>query len=428
MSSGMYGEGGIPPDKDNMDLGESVPISTSKANILNNLQQAFGNNGQSNITQNDTNLIQSEHKHYDLNTRYRPSDKGPFFVHVESKEKNIGKLHAIRVGHYLKQDPSIRAGITDIKSLGRNKIKIEFRNFDIANKIIEHKCITENNFIAYIPKFFVERKGIARGVDTFFDDEYLLNEIKNENPNVTSVKRFMRKQIDSNGQQILIPRQLISVSFLGTTLPSYIYINQVRFEIEPFIYPVIQCLNCLRYGHVLQNCKGKERCKKCGESHVDSNNTTDCQTKCIYCQSYDHSSLSKNCSEYLQQKKIKEAMANHNISFNEAKQLQNNSSYKIATQNRFQVLDNVKEYPPLPRSDQNLISKPRNTTYKISTSQPPRINFEQTKKRKADSITDDSSPSIREPGPKNQSILPNPYRDDFMNYKQKLAEQITVYT
>lgn len=279
---------------------------------------------------------------------------------------------------------------------------------------------------SYIPKFFVERKGIAKGVDTFFDDEYLLNEIKTENSNVTSVKRFMRKQTDSEGSLKFIPRQMISVSFLGSTLPKYICINQVRFEVEPFVYPVIQCIKCLRYGHVQQNCKGKERCKNCGETH--EKDTPDCQIKCIYCKNSDHNSTSKNCPEFIQQKKIKENMANLNISFNEAKQMQNNSYYNVTTQNKFQALDDVREYPPLPSSSQNIFSKPKSPVQRISNNQSAYVSLEQTKKRKADTFSKVDSPPRRESLPTHFSILPNPYRDEFLNHKNKLIEQVTSFT
>ncbi|KAK4886117.1 hypothetical protein RN001_002388 [Aquatica leii] len=148
MDNGRYGEAGdlnSAPGVDNnaltMDIGESVPYHNNNPS-----------NSQISITQ-----------HYDLKLRYRSTDIGPYFVYVESNDKNIGKFQAIRVGHYLKQDAVIRSQISDIKSLGRNKIRLEFISYLAANKIITHTCITDNNFIAYIPKYFVERKGIIKG-------------------------------------------------------------------------------------------------------------------------------------------------------------------------------------------------------------------------------------------------------------------------
>ncbi|KAJ8965108.1 hypothetical protein NQ314_004332 [Rhamnusium bicolor] len=162
-----------------------------------------------------------------------------------------------------------------------------------------------------------ERRGIVKGVDTYFREEYLLNEIKLENPNAVNVKRFTRKIVQSDGVEKIVPRQLISVSFLGTSLPN---------------------MKCLRYGHVMQNCKGKSRCKNCGETHEEFDNCT--LIKCIYCNSNEHISSSKECSEYQNQRKYKETMAKFNVSFKEAKQINKFPDYsKILTQNKFDILD-----------------------------------------------------------------------------------------
>ncbi|KAK4872193.1 hypothetical protein RN001_016317 [Aquatica leii] len=140
MDSGRYGEAG--------DLNSALGVD----NIMDIVKSVPYHNN------NPSNSKISKTLHYDLKLRYRSTDIGPYFVYVESNNKNIGKLHAIRVGHYLRQDADIRSQISDIISLGRNKISLEFRSYLAANKIITHACITDNNFIAYISKYFVERK------------------------------------------------------------------------------------------------------------------------------------------------------------------------------------------------------------------------------------------------------------------------------
>lgn len=446
MSGGEYGEGGLPPDinvrtyistqsqecMDQEQIGEIIPnpllkthsrndvSKTHNTGVLSNLIQSLGGQKTVGINNNEQVCSTEQQKHYDLKTRYRPSDKGPFFVYIESLDKNIGKLHAIRVGHHLKQDSYLRSSIVDIKTLGKNKIKVEFKNHKSANDILTHRCIKENNYVAYIPKFYVERRGIVKGVDTYFNEEYLLNEIKLENPDAVNVKRFTRKIMQTDGTEKVVPRQLISVSFLGTSLPKRIVINQVIFEVEPYIYPVIICNKCLRYGHVIQNCKGKSRCKNCGETHDESFNCT--SIKCIYCNSNEHTSSSKDCPEYKNQRKYKENMAKFNISFKEATQMNKFPDYsKILTQNKFEILDEEKDFPSLPSTSTHIFTaKPKNVMPRrnfISTSQP--LKF---KKRKMD---EPSQKDYNKSG--NTSILPNPYRDEFISYKEKLIESMAVY-
>lgn len=59
---------------------------------------------------------------YDLNNRYRFNDKGPFIVYIEHKEKNIGRLFPIRIGHFLRKDIRFKNNIVDMKSIGKNSL------------------------------------------------------------------------------------------------------------------------------------------------------------------------------------------------------------------------------------------------------------------------------------------------------------------
>ncbi|CAH2011885.1 unnamed protein product [Acanthoscelides obtectus] len=45
---------------------------------------------------------------FDFKNTYTTTDTGPFFVCIEHKTKNIGRLFPIRVGHYLQQVPEFR--------------------------------------------------------------------------------------------------------------------------------------------------------------------------------------------------------------------------------------------------------------------------------------------------------------------------------
>ena len=89
----------------------------------------------------------------------------------------------------------------------------------------------------------ISLKRLGLGIDTFFDDNYLLKEIKSENSKAVEVKRMSRKILLEDGTAKYVPKQSIVVSFLGTILPKYVTINSVLFEVEPYIYSVIQCYN-----------------------------------------------------------------------------------------------------------------------------------------------------------------------------------------
>lgn len=117
-------------------------------------------------------------------------------------------------------------------------------------------------------------------------------------------------------------------------------------------------------------------------------------------------------------------MAFENVSFKEAETLVNNPSYsKITTNNRFNILNNLQNFPPLPQTTSdinkqavpNLIGKPsvNNNSKKRKANTPPVPPRDHIKIAKSKS--------------QSQPIIPNPYRDEFIQYKEKLITQIAGF-
>lgn len=358
---------------------------------------------------------------YDLNNRYSCTDNGPFFVYVEHINKNVGRLFPIRVGHYLFNNSDFKNDIMDIKSVGINRVKVIFKSYTVANRLINHDLIINNNLVAYIPKFYTHKKGVVKMVDTFFEEDYLKDAIQS-NVRVVEVRRMKRRVTNADGTTNLVPRQIIIVTFLGNSLPSNIQINLVNFAVEPYIYPVVQCYKCFRYGHTLKLCKSNAKCKNCAKVYDTDHNCEKENPYCFHCKTEGHISTSKKCPYYIKQQNIKKIMASENVNFIEAEKILNNPSYaKITVNNRFSLLNNLNNYPELPPS-----SNKSNTIQPIirrpSTQPTP-------KKRKARSPVRPTSPlPIKNPATKkSQPIIPNPYRDEFVQYREKLISGISLF-
>lgn len=374
--------------------------------------------------QSNEDNVHQQRGEIDFNNRYNYTDKGPYYVFVEHKDRSMGRLFPIRVGYYLRLSNEYKKSILDIKIVGRNRVKVILDDRRAANSMINNELLTKNNLIAYVPKFFTQKRGVVRMVDTFFTDEYLLNNIESERK-VVEVKRVEKKFME-NGVEKIVKRQVLIVSFMGNALPSCIRINGVNFPVEPYIQPVIQCRKCFRYGHVTKLCKNNEyNCKKCAMIHEQGE--CDDQTRCIYCKTADHTSISKLCPVYQKQKRIKERMAKQNLSFKEAETIENNPSYsKVVTNNRFQVLDTLENFPPLvtpSTSNPVPITKPRNSHYpKSNLKSGQERNF--SKKRKAAGPPTPASPISSPPSP---LAIPNPYAKEFREYKEKLVERLLPF-
>lgn len=325
--------------------------------------------------------------------KYRITDPAPYYVYVEHAEKNVGRLFPIRVGHFLYQCEELRKGIVDIIPIGINRVKVITKTYSMANKLVDHPLLLENKLRSYIPTYFTQKKGVVKLVDTIFDIDYLWKNIHSDQE-VVDIKRLRKKVVNrDSGKEELIDRQTIVVTFLGSVVPNRIRINLCTFPVEPWVYPVVKCYSCLRFGHVASQCRGKLRCSRCGSDGHGFENCPSETSECIHCSSKNHHANSRKCPAYVRQHNIKKIMASENVSFKEAEHIVDNPSYaKVTTHNRFSVLGNEENFPSLPKQDYNpttssfFLRKPRNGSVRSS---PQQVSQE---KRKA-SATSPISPT-----------------------------------
>lgn len=362
----------------------------------------------------------------DFTNRYKPTDKGPFYVFVEHKDKSLGKLFPMRVGYYLRLHGEYKKSIEDIKVVRKNRVKVVLNNFNSANNMINNYLLTKNGLLAYIPKFYTQKKGLLRMVDTFFSDEYLLNYIESDR-NVLEIKRLERRIVDEQGREKMVKRQMVVVSFEGNELPAAVRINGVHFPVDPYIFPVVQCKKCLRYGHITKLCKNNDSlCKICSKSHDEG--ACENQAWCIYCNTADHPSISNKCPVFLKQKRIKERMAKQNLSFKEAQAIEESPSYaNVFTNNRFDILNNLENFPSLNQpstSQQTFVTKPRYNSFAATVKASQNSNNNFPKKRKA--AKEPIRPSSAE-GEAAPLAIPNPYAVEFRQYKQNLRERLITF-
>lgn len=279
----------------------------------------------------------------------------PYYVYVEHSEKNVGKLHPMALGKFLHIDLNIKNDIIEISRMGINRVKIEMKSVNAINKLIENPMIKDKGYIAYVPRHLTERKGVIKGVCTSLEDNLLKSYI-DSNVRIKHCKRAYRKVSNSENIQ-QIPTQTIFITFEGSVLPRYVFLNSVRCLVEPFVSNVIQCTKCLRFRHVASQCRSKDKlCVNCGSVHEGE--CSDEDRLCRHCNSPDHNSLNKNCPRYKKEKQVKYIMATSNVSYAEAEKKYNDPNYStvVTTKNRFELLDSGEEFPPLNFSQATQVS------------------------------------------------------------------------
>lgn len=381
----------------------------------------------------------NESKVFNLNKT--SSYSNDIYVYIEKSDNHsISRLHPMFVGHLLHNKLNVK-NITNIERVGINRIKVWMRTLLDANKLVENKKLKEENLIAYIPNNLLTRKAIVKQVDTIFNEEYLFNNIIC-NGTLLEVKRLKRKVL-IDGEPVLIPKQMILLTFEGNILPSHIVINSVRCPVEPYVQKVIQCFKCLRFGHVANQCKNtKTLCTNCSKDMEDQHQCRDPQDSfCIYCKTQNHKSTSKNCPTFIKQMNIKKQMAYNNSTYLETKNNRHGAYSTVVSNNRYQILENLEEFPPLPTENSRVdYRRPHNTHHlrphdlhqKLSLSQPNMYmggstsmnetnpsNSQSSKKRKA------VSPPVEFPKPMFPPIInpinplpPLTYSSDNLNNEE----------
>lgn len=181
-----------------------------------------------------------------------------------------------------------------------------------------------------IPRYLISCKVLIRNIPIEFSEQEIHDNI--EFPNYINTKvihvRRIKKRLVVDGKISYTPTHLAVITLSGVVIPECIMLYRCVSKCELYIPPVIQCRNCMRYGHIRNNCKSNSRCHKCGFSGTSQEVVEHCRVCenicCLYCKGGHSASeegtplRSRCCPEFYRQQNIKEYMVSNNVSFFEA--------------------------------------------------------------------------------------------------------------
>ena len=73
--------------------------------------------------------------------------------------------------------PELDNSIKQIKSIGKNRVKIIFKDGQSANSLASSKNLHAYNLEAPIPKFLLVRQGVISNIDTYLSEDTIKNKI-----------------------------------------------------------------------------------------------------------------------------------------------------------------------------------------------------------------------------------------------------------
>ena len=211
-----------------------------------------------------------------------------------------------------------KVNFKSIESHSKNTWKITFETMAQANAVIRNKAVKDSGFIAIIPRFKLQRKGVIKGIPVDITNEELLESLRAENPEVAINRIFRLKRRDYNSKQ-WINSQSVCVEFKGQTLPRDVKLWRAVLEVSIYVPQVRRCYNCGGIGHISKGCTSQPKCLQCGESHpIDKTRRCENPKRCINC-GKDHFTLDRTCTKFIQQVEIIRIMAYDNVSYIEAR-------------------------------------------------------------------------------------------------------------
>ncbi|XP_065087632.1 uncharacterized protein LOC135709261 [Ochlerotatus camptorhynchus] len=213
----------------------------------------------------------------------------------------------------------------------------------------------------------------------------------------------------------------ISVTFRTSKLPEEVKLYCCLNKVMAFINKPVICHNCLRYGHKTDSCRSKKRCTVCALQH-EGMDSGDCPNpkKCMYCKKA-HRTTDSECPEWSRQRNIKTIMSKTNLTYMEARELN-----PVLTQNRYEILENVEEFPTPADSFADMVAG------NFKTKNPHQYRKERNKRtlqQEDVNIADkvqvfaDKKKKTDQEGEKNGVALFNKYRvTDFDRWAQKFEQ------
>jgi hypothetical protein len=213
------------------------------------------------------------------------SSTGEFPVYVEGVEyqDKIGNRNPLQLSKLFK---AVK-GIWERRRINANKIMLVFKQASAANDFLNDSCLQDNNMRAYIPASSVETVGVIRYIPKETSNFELFKKLTSD-CEIIRVRRFTKK---IEGE--MVPLTTISVTFAGTILPQYIYLDNWRYKVDKFIPPLMQCFKCMKFNHSAYHCRNEQVCSKCSGNHSYKECEND-EIKCSNCQGA-HLAISKLC-------------------------------------------------------------------------------------------------------------------------------------
>ncbi|XP_043467552.1 uncharacterized protein LOC122501853 [Leptopilina heterotoma] len=262
------------------------------------------------------------------------------FIQRDPKSPDAKKdLNNMSIGRILHS--TFPGKIVDINRSGFGKVRVVLNSGKAANQLLKDKSLSTKGLIAIVPANFVSCQGVMSNVPVDITIDEILANTEIVGPHVRDIKiinarRMNRKTLDEKDNSVkYVPTTTVLLTFSGTILSQRVAIYKGSSQIRPYIPDPRMCSKCSRFGHIAIFCRSKPRCQSCTLEVIHDINNICTGPKgtpeCLNCHGK-HMSSSKECPEFIFQKKVRAYATIHKTSFNEAKSILRPSNHQTSKQ------------------------------------------------------------------------------------------------
>lgn len=204
-------------------------------------------------------------------------------------------------------------GIEKVKYVNPFKVRIDVNTDICASKLETCQELLDKGWRIHRAMEKNLSFGVIKNVDIDLEDEEILkNIVCSESLELLSIYRLKRRCKEEDGWKAC---ESVRLCFKGSSLPSHVTVDGIRIKVDPYVFPVSQCARCWKLGHVTKRCPSSRIiCPKCGGDHAN------CEIKRFRCVNCDgnHMAMMKSCPSFLKEKKLREIMADFNVTYRRA--------------------------------------------------------------------------------------------------------------
>lgn len=242
--------------------------------------------------------------------RHEPEDK--FQVAVTSGNSALPKQFTLA---RMFRDYKVN-GVTRVRYVHQYKMLITFDNEENSNKFIQCRTFTEMGWRCQKTSEVGISYGIIKNVELDLSDEDILKNLYCD-VLIVSAKRLNKRNynLSGNNTENWIKSESIRLGFRGASIPTHVYIDNLKINVERYIFPVSQCSKCWKFGHTLRMCPARKIvCPKCSKNHENCDTTS---YTCVNCAG-NHLALQKICPVFKKERRIREIMSEFNCTYRKA--------------------------------------------------------------------------------------------------------------